>query len=615
MTDFNTALTLASRGFKIFPVKAGAKAPPLWSDWPAKAAAALPTDDWPPQANVGIHCAGLAVIDVDVKKGGSDSALALELEGNLPDTLESITPSGGRHLFYRLPEGHPGVPNTVGKLGKGLDVRSTGGYVLGAGSRIPAGSYEWRNPDTPIAPVPKWLLARLGRIVPKIVTSIVASNATIPDADEGTVARATAWLAGRPGAVEGQGGDAFTFATAAFLRDLGLSQQQTFELMAGDWNARCSPPWLLNELGAKVRNAYNYGQSEPGAKAVTAADFPSIVQDSPLSISGGQASKVNRNRPIPLSEIAPQPSSAAGYIVKGLLLNRTYAMFYGAPGEGKTFAAMDIAYNVAAGSQWMDRRVRQGSVLYVGFEAYGGLANRARALRQKYGENVPLYFTPGGFNLRLLEGRRALGEIIAAMPEKPKLIVFDTFAYALAGGDENSAQDVGAFNEAAQALIQSTGACVLLVHHTGKDTSKGARGSSALPAAMDTEIAIADGAITPTKQREIELGEAIGFKLTQVMIGVDDDGDSITSCVVDSAAITSDRPRPRRGPEQLVWEKLLTLRPDNKPIGWEELLAACLLFLPSGNRGRVRFATLIGDLRSRGLLDYGDDMAITRKTV
>lgn len=70
-----------------------------------------------------------------------------------------------------------------------------------------------------------------------------------------------------PLAIEGQGGDQTTFVVAAKGKDCGLSEAETYTLMSEHWNPRCSPPWDDDELATKVRNAYDYGQNEPGCDA------------------------------------------------------------------------------------------------------------------------------------------------------------------------------------------------------------------------------------------------------------------------------------------------------------------------------------------------------------
>ena len=590
MTGFATAKLLAARGFAVFAVRAGSKSPPLWRDWPNRATIAPNPEDFPAGCNVGIHCEGLLVLDVDPRNGGDNSLLALDLDtSGLPNTLTCQTPTGGVHQFYRLPEGHPGVPNSAGKLGSGLDVKSTRGYVVGAGSRTEKGEYRWQDSETPIAPAPEWLVQKLGLYT----SSVQAEKVDIPDADPATVERATAWLAARPGAVEGQGGDAYTFATAAFLRDFGLSEAQTLALMAEDWNERCSPPWAPEALGVKVDNAYNYSTGAPGAKAVTTDDFPDLPNlGTPIPNLGTPRTPAG---PVRLVDLAASRVEGPGYLVKGALFRGTYAEIYGDRGEGKTFVALDIAYHVAAGIPWMDKKTRQGTVLYLAYEGVGGMTKRAQALRQKYGDaDVPLYVMSAAFNLREPAGRQALGVAIAGLPEKPALIVIDTFARALMGGDENSAQDVGAFNQAVAALIESTGACVLILHHTGKDKNRGARGSTALGGAVDTEFMVDGNTITPTKQRDTEIGRAIGFKLTTVLVGFDEDDEDISSCVVDAASIRTPDGRDLQGNQLRGWDALVALSPNNEPVALNAWREACGDFL-----GTSRVSQRFYDIRRR----------------
>ena len=156
---------------------------------------------------------------------------------------------------------------------------------------------------------------------------------------------------------------------------------------------------------------------------------------------------------------------------------------------------------------------------------------------------------------------------------------------------------------------------MLIIHHPGKDASKGARGSSALLGAVDTEIEIVDRKIVPTKQRDVELGEAIGFKLQPVPIGVDEDGDIIVSCVIEEAAIRDPRATPRRGTtEERVWAELCERRPNNEPITVLELLGYCAAFLPKGDtRMRGAFSDALRALRERGMVMVDENDVITRR--
>lgn len=604
MAKADAALALAARGFKIFPIAPNAKFPPLWNNWPLHATNdAKALQNWPQDANIGIACGGMLVLDVDVAKGGGGSLAYLQAVYDLPETLTTITPSGGKHLFYRLPEGHPGVPNSVERVAKGIDVRSTGGYVVAPGSETVSGKYRF-SADVEIAPAPDWLILKAGTIIPKTGT-----NEPVPDAPDAVLERARQWLLTAEPAIEGQGGDAHTFAVAARLRDFGVSATQAVELMLNAWNDRCQPPWMPTEIDIKCRNAYQYGQNEPGAKAALPEDFP--VHDSATFTDRVQAKKVNVRR---LSDFANSEHRGPGYLIKGLLQRRSYAELFGQPGAGKTFVALDAAYHVAAGRPWMGRKVHGGTVLYLAYEGIGGITKRAQALRRKYGdEDVPLFIAGADFNLREQAGRQTLGGIMAEMPEKPVLVVVDTFARALCGGDENSAQDVGAFNAAIAALIESTGACVMIIHHSGKNKNAGARGSSALLGAIDTELEVDENQITARKQRDVEAGEPIGFKLEPMIVGLDEDGDELTSCTVAPDEVKAG-PKTGRltGNNKRGFDVLCELRPTNDPITDVEWKEACKEFL--GDRSVAqRFHDIKRNLRTKGYIEVNEEGLITRR--
>lgn len=136
------ARRLAAMGFHVFPLAPGRKDPPLIKDFPTKATRDATQIaawwEWEPRANVGISTSrfgddqALLVVDVDPRKGGLESLVVLELAGRaLPSTWTQRTPSGGFHFIYVVPEP---VRQGVDVLGPGLDVRSRGGYIVGAGS-------------------------------------------------------------------------------------------------------------------------------------------------------------------------------------------------------------------------------------------------------------------------------------------------------------------------------------------------------------------------------------------------------------------------------------------------------------------------------------------------
>lgn len=166
----------------IFPLTQGAKIPlPGGHGCTEATADAAKVAEWwkkTPAANIGIACGeinGFIVVDVDRgHDDGIDGADTLrELEqtmGALPDTVEALTPNGGRHLFFKYPDGQ-NIRNKTG-IAPGIDIRANGGYVVGVPSTLANGrSYEWEASSYPneheIAALPdawrKWLIDACGR--------------------------------------------------------------------------------------------------------------------------------------------------------------------------------------------------------------------------------------------------------------------------------------------------------------------------------------------------------------------------------------------------------------------------------------------------------------------
>lgn len=236
-----------------------------------------------------------------------------------------------------------------------------------------------------------------------------------------------------------------------------------------------------------------------------------------------------------------EPVLKASYLIKGWLGAQQMSVVYAPSNVGKSFFCLDMAYCVAANIPWQGNKVRGGAVLYLATEGGNAFRNRVYALQNHYGaENVPLAVRPSPVDLLHPEADLPrLGTLckeIEATHGKLALIVVDTLSRAIAGGNENGPEDMTAFIRNVDALRDFTGAHVLIVHHTGKDTAQGARGHSSLRAATDTEIEIEndDGirTATATKQRDLEPKSPIIFQLKVHEIGDDDDGDAVTTCTI-----------------------------------------------------------------------------------
>lgn len=225
-------------------------------------------------------------------------------------------------------------------------------------------------------------------------------------------------------------------------------------------------------------------------------------------------------------------------LIKGILDLSALSIVYGESNCGKTFFVIDAALHMVLGRNWQDLKTKQGKIVYVACEGGLGIQERLEAFRvhnkiEGYGS---FYLIPTGIDLCNSESDTAeLTSEIGALGDV-ELIVIDTLSRAMGGGNENSSDDMGAFIRNCDVLRENTGAHVLIVHHAGKDTSKGARGHSALRAAVDTEIEVTndDGLITAEirKQRDGKTGVKFHFQLQTVNLGKDEDGDDLFSCVL-----------------------------------------------------------------------------------
>ena len=244
-----------------------------------------------------------------------------------------------------------------------------------------------------------------------------------------------------------------------------------------------------------------------------------------------------RLQPLTFHELQDMPKIFS--LIKGVLDQGGSSVIYGDSNSGKTFIAVMMALYIALGWEWCGRRVRQCRVLYIAAEAGGSIVRRLEAFALHHGlKDLPgFHLIPAAVNFcstekdaqEVITEAQALGGV--------GLIVIDTLARAMAGGNENGPDDMGAFIRNIDLIREKTGAQVEIIHHSGKDPTKGGRGHSSLRAAVDTEIEVIqseNGIITAEikKQRDGQKGDKFCFVLESVELGKDEDGDLITSCVL-----------------------------------------------------------------------------------
>jgi hypothetical protein len=226
-------------------------------------------------------------------------------------------------------------------------------------------------------------------------------------------------------------------------------------------------------------------------------------------------------------------------LVDGLLGTAAMTVLYGESGSGKTFVAVDIACHVAAGKPWRGMAVEQGTVVYVAAESPTSIKRRIWAWKRRHDvEHLPIAIVTASVNLLNGDTEKVIALIqrIREQTGRPvAFVVIDTLARAMVG-NENSPEDMGAFVSSCDRIREASAGHVMVVHHSGKDQARGARGHSSLRAATDVEMEVAGGesvrSVTVKKNRDGEEGDVYGFKLDIVELGENAKGRMVTTCVV-----------------------------------------------------------------------------------
>ena len=287
------------------------------------------------------------------------------------------------------------------------------------------------------------------------------------------------------------------------------------------------------------------------------------------------------------------------WLIKNVIPKASLGMMYGASTAGKSFAMLDIAGAIARGVDWRGNASVRGRVVYVCAEGQTGFRKRCAAyiehnkLEEKDIDLDIIPFSPNLLNKNdVLELRATLSDVTGPIA----VVVLDTLATVMCGGDENSATDTGKVLAVCRGLTTAFGTLILLVHHVGKDVSKGARGWSGVRAAVDVEIEVTkvgdDRMMRITKQKDGEEGRQFGFKLASVAVGEDEDGDPITSCVVEHIDTSLEEMRAKNKPlkinEQAVMDAIQTIVGLTAEIADTDTVVAHAMTLRGGGSASMR---------------------------
>jgi hypothetical protein len=310
------------------------------------------------------------------------------------------------------------------------------------------------------------------------------------------------------------------------------------------------------------------------------------------------------------------------WLVRRLIRENSFVVVFAPPASYKSFLTQQLAFGIATGTEAWGRPMERGSVIYLsGGEGTDGLRDRAEAWEQ--GTDLSLVGTKVVFreepeNLRDPQKVSALiGEFRRLLPaDAPplRLVVIDTLSRHFGGGEENSQGPMAEFVEGAQRIQRELRCTVVVVHHTTKSAADVVRGSSVLMGAADTALLVSRERgktvlVKPVKQKETRTDIALRFKVEEISLGVDEDGEPLNSAHLvylgdeNLSDDPEDKPKPPPlGPVQRVVKKAL----DERRGEWhtvEDLLAALPGQFEKSRRGRRSLTDALRTLAERGLVE------------
>lgn len=512
------------KGAKIFPCVPGEKLPATKEGWKIASNDPAQIAEWykiNPDFNWAVACGLSNLFVVDVDPNGLDYWAKLlerdpEIKAAVDRAFQVRTPRGGLHIYFRG-EG----PSTASRIADGIDTRGgikrdgkivSGGYVLLPGSKTSAGTYSVL-PGGSLESLP----TALSGIIPARAKTDTLGLTKNPEHDQ---PRNVAWAkdlienyvtSGRV-SIEGKGGNNLAFQVAASILDKAVSPSMAFDLLWDLWNPKCQPPFDEWELETIVRNAANYAEDASGAKGFqsNADAFANFVGMETPEIVPPVAERSGRDKLQWIHDFADGAQDPT-WLLPGYLPAQGTGMLYGASGSYKSFVALDWACCLAFGvaGQWGAPPVKH-TVLYFAGEGPISTAKKrwpawmewqAQELRTDHRliikSRVPFFSDT--------EEWENVKADLAELKAKPDLIVIDTLTRLNSGLDENSSKDMTLVTNFAEQLARYYECFVLVIHHTGKDENKGARGSSALYANIDVAIStkkVQDGTILQVRKQK-----------------------------------------------------------------------------------------------------------------
>ena len=495
MSVLQTALAYAKQDIRVIPIKQGEKRPPMqgWQNAATSDPATIRTWFEGQFKDCGLGIATgefrnryLIVIDIDDRPefSGSDTLKDLEqLHGQLPDTVEVITGSGGRHIYFLTDA--PIRNEASGRLGQGIDVRGIGRQVLAPPTVHPNGkTYEWVEgksiANTPPADMPLWMVLILTEKHTDDIPMTYESTANILT-EEGPASRycaATTWpeLLRQDGwtlAHIDQSGEAHWIRPGKDIRE-GTSATTGWQ---GKDIIRVFTTSIPNlPAGAYTRFGYTAAMHHNGDRSAFAKK---LLQEGKALVPVTQPA-ITDNILINWQDFWTQSFPAEDWLIEPIIPRNQLVVIFAPGGTGKSLLALYIAAALATGKEIFAEPKPPTNVLYMDYEmSQAVLYERLTAMGYNGDTDLTrLHYAslPPIGSLDKPEGAKQICDL--ARTCQAELVIIDTFARAVEGA-ENDADTVRNFYRWTAMNLKQEGRSLMRIDHAGKDLKKGARGTSA----------------------------------------------------------------------------------------------------------------------------------------
>ena len=623
------ALGYASNNWPVFPCKAGLKTPACTHGFKNATTDPEQIREWwkdnPYNIGIATGPSKLVVVDCDLVDGepiGETNFKALPGYEPLSETLAVTTRSGGKQFYFKAPESVISSSNSV--LCSKVDIKAKDAYVIAPPSfvdrdnKAKGGSYSFDNCVEP-AVLPDWLeqklLGKPNRPQPANTAPLKVQGSDFP-CNETNKEKLRQAVRNRLKRKDCSTQDEwvqllFEFRSLVFL--VGWKDEQAWVLFDEICQQSCMGNY--DEEGNRAR--WDVDDFKPDGKTYKSllaelSKNTTAPEGLPLALAN-RPEPVKRFKLLTIPEVLNQPDSS--WLVKGLLPASGIGAIYGASNSGKSFLVIDLLMSLCLGWSWFAFKVpKPRPVVYLALEGGGGIKNRLTAYLKHYGITAPANFR---LIIDAFDIRDQATDLLEAITEiNPAIVCIDTLNQSAPGSDENSNVDMSLIISKAKEISAAINGLVLLVHHTGKDISKGLRGHSSLNAALDIAIEVQNETaknpkmfkVTKSKDGSCDISGA--FKLKVVELGVDSDGDKITSCIVERDTVKVFEKLPTGKNQVAAWELLKTQLPmtyNQAKIKFQDLLVQ---ENPSRKRPDNTAKDAIDGLHQQGFLALKDNLLI-----